>query len=82
MSGDDDDAVPVPANIAALERAAGRALREDNLEAEAAGVAAARELMRLMEADDRDALFALFRLISLREDLEAIRRRPRRRMRR
>jgi hypothetical protein len=82
MSDDDDDALPVPAPIAALERAAAKVLIDEDDRDVTAGVAATRELARLMEAGDRDALFAVVRLICLREDLEATRRRPRRRMRR
>lgn len=79
--GDDDFTPPVPAHIGVLEAAVAAMLDAGN-DRDAAGGAALKELDRLREAGDRDALFAMFRLVCLREDLQAMRRRPRRRVRR
>lgn len=68
----DDDPMPslAPA-IAALERAVAAMLIDENASDAVAdaGAAALKELVSLMEARDRDAAIALFRLCMLREDL-------------
>lgn len=68
---DDDPRPPLAPAIAALE-AAVRAMLIDENASDAvadAGAAALKELVSLMEARDRDAAIALFRLSMLREDL-------------
>lgn len=68
-AADDGDFTPaVPPHIAVLERAV-RAMLAAGNDRDAAGVAALKALDALTKDGDRAALFALFRLSMLREDL-------------